>query len=269
MHGHAQGTATTDHASASTATTAPAAQVTCRTFRGGQRLGIALCVLLPFQATGLATALALPVWAHVPLLLATGALCLGWFAGPCRYTATARGLRREHRRFLGRTPQVASRAWTDVVAWKHDTERGRDGREYEYLELDARRGQRWVVTSRQDPGGFAAFCAFVVPRLQDPTPAGASTSGADAPPPPRRRGSFYTSLQGRLVTVLLTLAAAALLVADHTGALDRGAAFRLEYTILPGVAWLLWRSFGTGARPLREPSVSDPPAGSGPRSSRW
>lgn len=223
------------------------AEVHCRTFRGSQGRGLLLCVFLTMQATALVSLLGLPPTFAVAALFGSIALCLGWFTGTSRYRLTARGVHREHRRFLGGRPLAEFAAFHELTAWKHDEELSRALTEYEYLELDRQRGARWVVTNRQDPAGFRRFReAFlgVVAGHAEPAPQAREPAAPPLPQHPLpRRGGFYQSWFGKVFALAAAGASLALLAAAATGALDLGHLLRLALVVLPGTGYVLWRTF--------------------------
>jgi hypothetical protein len=214
------------------AATAP--QVRCRVFAGSQGLGILALWGVAMAVMWATIALGLPPAVAPVVLLAALYLGVQRLAGTATYTLEAAGVRRQWIALAGGRVHEDYRRFEDLRRWKHDETMSRGFQRYEYLELDGLRGPRWVITGRQDAAGFAAFKdAFVARAATLERPGGLA----------RRRG-FYASWYGKLTALALAGATAALVVAAGAGLVPLTGLIKLALLMIPGSAYLLWRSFG-------------------------
>lgn len=129
--------------------------------------------------------------------------------------------------------------WSALRAWRHDHTRTRSASRVEYLELDtAVPPRRFVITDRQDAAGFAALRdAFLARMARTVAPSIA------AGPPPIRRRSFYDTPLAHLATLAAFACTLGLFVALLFGLLSPTNVFRLCFVIVPGTAYLFWRTW--------------------------
>ncbi len=213
----------------------------CRTFRNGQARGYLSCMAMGLLALSLATSLGLPPGlAAIAFATAVG-LAMAWTAGPTTYTLTASHLERDHRRFLGGAPLREATPIASLRRYRRDRSLSRTLQEQEFLAFDLPDGRRWLATSRQDAAAFRSFAtAFEALAAGGP----AATPTVPGNPGVPRRGSFWRSWPGRASTLLALVASLGLIMATLAGQVHFGNLVRLLLVILPGTAWLLWRSFG-------------------------
>ncbi len=214
--------------------TPAAPMVRCRVFMGSQGLGILALWSLAMAAMWATIAVGIPPQFAALVLFAAIYLGLQRIAGTATYTVEADGVRRQWIALAGGKVREDFRRFDELRRWKHDHTLSRGFQRYEYLELDADRGPRWVITSRQDEPGFQRFHEVFLARA-----AALERSGGLV----RRRG-FYDSWLGKGVSLLLAAATAALVVAAGFGFFTVTGLFKLGVLMVPGSLYLLWRSFG-------------------------
>ncbi len=210
--------------------------VHCRVFGGSQARGaIALWWLIMLVLFG-TMAVGFPPPLAVVLML--GALYVGLrrLAGTARYTLVGDRVERHYISFSGHAERRDVRRLPDLTSWKFDHTVSRGFQKYEYLELDAADGPRWVVTSRQDAAGFSAFKEAFVAAL-----AREQLQGGDVPV---QRLSYYRTWYGRAMTLCFAVLAAGLVIATGGGFVAATGIVKLGLLIIPGSVYLLWRSFG-------------------------
>lgn len=233
-------------------------QVTTRTFRGSQVLGILVVTAVGMQLMMVVLMLRLPAaWAFVALLGGIS-VTLGFMAGDVVYSLDDQGVRRVWRPLASRFLKVKATerlvTWAQVEDYRHDRDLTRSLQELEFLEIDVREPKaRWVVTDRQDAPGFGTFRDAFLARVSAPDVAtsGAAISTNDLSETItgrateiRRRRGFYETIWAKLLSALFLVAALGWLGYAATGGLDRAQLFRFGVVIFPGLAYILWRTWG-------------------------
>lgn len=222
-----------------------APQVRCRVFGGSQGRGLLAVWMGGMLVLSGALALGVPAPIAVPLLL--GAMILGTrrLAGTAVYTLEEHAVRREWTSLAGGARRVERRELLTLRAWKLDHTVSRGFARYEFLELDGEWGSRWIITSRQDPEGFARFRSAFEQRL-----AGLAAEGIML----RRRRGFFETLWGKAVSLLLAAGVGGLVVAALSGMVALTGLIKLAIFLAPGALYMLWRSFGPrGETPMARP----------------
>lgn len=220
--------------------------VTTRVFRGNQTVGVVAATVGGLLPMSVAIAAGAHPFLSMACLIGGIVAVLGVVAGDATVRLDASGLHRSWlplaARWLGLRPTEHQLPWTAITALRFDHERSRSGQRIEFVvvELD-RPPHRILVTDRQDAAGFAEFAATLRAWQEDPALRHA-VSGESVPAPLLRR-SFYKTLWGRSLTLLFLLAAGLLGLALVEGTLSAGNALRVGLVIVPGTAWMVWRSF--------------------------
>lgn len=215
-------------------TDSAAPQVRCRVFGGTQRGGIFMTWSLGILATVAAIAAGLPAPLAAVALVGGIAYGLRRSAGTATYTLEADAIRRVWVPFAGGAVREDLRRVSDLRRWKLDHSVSRGFQRYEFLELDAARGPRWIITSRQDAAGFARFRDAFVARVHALDPDGRQL---------RRARSFYDTWWGKTISVVLAVAVAGLVAAAASGLVAITGVIQLAIFLVPGALYLLWRSF--------------------------
>jgi hypothetical protein len=204
-------------------------------FGGGQGRGLFTTWAVAMLAMFVAISVGVPAPFAAIVLVAGIAVGLRRTAGTATYTLEAEGVRRQWTPFAGGDARVEFRSFADLRRWKHDHSVSRGFRRYEFLELDAARGPRWVVTNRQDAAGFDRFREAFVARV-----AGLAAAGVVVP----QARSFYQTWWGKATSVGLALGVLALVAAVPFGLVALTGLIKLAIFLVPGAVYLLWRSFG-------------------------
>lgn len=214
----------------------PEVTVHCRVFGGSQARGALALWWLIMAALFGTMALGFPP--PLAVLAMLGALYVGMrrLSGTATYSLSGDTITRHYVSFSKHTERRDDRRLSELKAWKFDHTRSRGYERYEYLELDAEDGPRWIITSRQDVEGFAAFKGAFVAALAREQLSGNAV--------PRQRESFYRTWYGRLTSALFALLTVGLVIATGGGLIALTGIIKLVLLIIPGTAYLLWRSFG-------------------------
>ncbi|HRN53032.1 MAG TPA: hypothetical protein PK788_06015 [Gemmatimonadaceae bacterium] len=212
-----------------------APQVRCRVFGDAQWRGVLKTWMLAMLAMSAAIAIGVPAPLAVLALVGGVAVGLHRLAGTATYTLEPDGVRRQWTPFTGGSAREEFRRFSELRRWKLDHSMSRGFSRYEYLELDAPQGPRWVITSRQDAEGFARFREAFTARVE-------TFAAADGEV--RRARSFYDTWYGKAISLGLAGGVAALGIAAALGAVALTGIIKLAIFLVPGALYLLWRSFG-------------------------
>jgi hypothetical protein len=214
-----------------------------RVFRRSQTGAIALVVLVGLQVLYAAIALGLPPFQATALFAAVVVLLVGTLGGEATYWLSEAGIHREWHSLLGsllgRGRYGMLVPWTAIRSFRHDKDLNRALTEVEFLEIDlAGRPRRLLVTDRQDPAGFARFRDAFLARAA----TGTQTS-PDLTAPILRRPGFYASRLAHALTATFVLASVGLILLAANGGLGPGARIRLALVVVPGTAYMVWRTW--------------------------
>jgi hypothetical protein len=216
--------------------TAAAPRVHCRVFAGSQARGafalwwMMMTVLFGTMLIGFPPPLA--------VLLMLGVLYYGLrrLSGTATYTLNGDRIERHYISFSKHSERRDERRLRDLKRWKFDHTISRGYQKFEYLELDAVEGPRWIITSRQDVEGFTAF--------KDAFLAELARQQLTMSTVPKQRPSYYRTWYGRLMTLFFVTMSAGLIFAAGGGLVAVAGIIKLGIVIIPGTIYLLWRSFG-------------------------
>ncbi len=224
--------------------------VKCRVFGGSQGRGVLVMSWFGMLVVFGAVSLGLPPLVSMMLFFVALGLGIRRLAGTATYSLSSGIITRHYRSFSGHNERSETRALRDLTSWKLDHELSRGFQRYEFFELDAEMGQRWIITSRQDAAGFVGFKSALVAELEQMADSarGEEAHAGDphrpAVPVPRQRPSFYRTWYGRAFALLLLLLSLGLAAAAIAGLVGASGLFKLGIFIVPGAVYLLWRSFG-------------------------
>jgi len=214
-------------------------------FGAAQGRGLFLTWGVAMLAMFAAIAIGVPAPLAVVALIAGIAYGLHRLAGTATYSLEPDGVRRRWTPFAGGAERDDFRRFADLRRWKLDHSVSRGFQRYEFIELDAARGARWIITSRQDADGFAAFRDAFTARVESLAAAGVTLL---------RRRSFYETWWGKATSLGLAGGVAALVTAAALGFVAITGIIKLAIFLVPGALYLLWRSFGPrGDSPMARP----------------
>ena len=227
-----------------------------RTMRGRPRTAI----LKAFWA-GMAVMTGLILVGAHPLLAMGGLLgVIVWVilraSGGATFTITAEGLERSMVSQAGR-PKVLRVAWDQIDAYSLTRDLKRSMREVAVLRIDLDRApHRIEISDEADMAAFDAFtAAFEAGVHQHNATLEALALGATpiSIPPRRspdaapqaivRRQGFYQTLLAKVISLVAVAVSVAFVVLAVRGALGGTNLWRLLVVILPGTAYMVWRTF--------------------------
>jgi hypothetical protein len=213
-----------------------------RVFRRSQTGAIALVVLVGLQVLYAAIALGLPPFQATALFAAVVVLLVGTLGGEATYWLSEAGIHREWHSLLGsllgRGRYGMLVPWTAIRSFRHDRDLSRALTEVEFLEIDLTgRPRRLLVTDRQDPAGFARFRDAFLAR------ATGTRTASDLTTTIVRRPGFYASRLANALTATFVLASVGMISLAATGGLGPGAWIRLALVVVPGTAYMVWRTW--------------------------
>jgi hypothetical protein len=202
-----------------------------REFKTAPWRSIAVTVLVVSALlTGL-LALGLPPLLGPFVLIAAIVVLLRRATGESTWTIGEDGLTRSWRSLAARASSPPAEElripWSALRAWRHDHTRTRSTARVEYLELDTAEPRRFVITDRQDAAGFAALRDAFLARMARTV---APSTAADTP-------------LAHLATLAAFACTLGLFVALLFGLLSPTNVFRLCFVIVPGTAYLFWRTW--------------------------
>ena len=212
-------------------------------------------VLIRAVVIGMAAMYAvLLVGAH-PLIASAGLLGGLFFvilraSGPTTYTLTTEGFSRVFTPTWGQRTHEAFYPFEAVRAYRVSRDMSRRLREVESLRIELTRAPRTIVINDQvDPAAFGRFRDAFVEQVERYNVAqGTPAPGADTPhaasPAIRRRKPFYDTVWAKGVTVLFVAVCAGLVYAAFRGHLRETHLWRLGLFVVPGTAYMVWRTFG-------------------------
>jgi len=210
--------------------------VHCRVFAGSQARGAFALWWMMMAALFGTMLIGFPPPLAVLLMLGVLYYGLRRLSGTATYTLNGDLIERHFISFSKHTELRDERRLLDLTSWKFDHTISRGYQKYEYLELDAADGPRWIITSRQDAEGFTVFKDAFLAELARLQLATATL--------PKQRLSYYRTWYGRSMSLFFVTLTAGLIVAAAGGLVAITGLIKLGVFIVPGTIYLMWRSFG-------------------------
>lgn len=203
-----------------------------------------------------------------PIVVSMGVLILGilmvfgFTVGETTYTLYENGLQQNIKTYilfkvLNRT-KVRFILWETIRSYKSDIEVGKSMKEYEYLKLKLRKSPFKIwITDQIDRHGFVTFRDDFIDKveeynynhsknknLESTTVVKASEPHSDEKARIENTPSFYGTLASKILTVFFVgLVVAIQYYANNIG-LSPGSSFKLNVVLIPGTAYLIYRTFG-------------------------
>lgn len=142
-------------------------------------------------------------------------------------------------------------SWKQIKWYTDGTELSRSGKEYQYLKIGFLNSKAvWTLsTLHGDPLSYQNFLSAFLAKMPAQLNEHGQQIGKSAIPSGstlhvQRRKSFYESIWGKIIALLflgLTLALVSLMWT--TGIVKGSYLFKLAFVIVPGTAYLIYRSF--------------------------
>ncbi len=215
-------------------------QYTTRSFMTSSfAVGVAMVTFLSLGVMGTLIMIGAPTLVTLALFIGSTYLGVMWIGGEAVYRMDDQGLERMVTSLLTKRTRRQHFAWEMVESFKSGRDLDRSWDEYDFLEIQFRRGgHSWKLANQSDPAAFATFQqAFQLQVEQQNLSCGDGTI--------RHRRSFFETAFAKLVTHIsyLFLIGLALVYLARPGLLEFRHLLRLLLVILPGVAYLTYRVY--------------------------
>ena len=216
---------------------------------------VLLAVAIGMQVMFLLFAAGAPVWLVLPALLATLFAVMAPFLRHVNLSLEADGIQVDMRPIyrLGNWPSTKSFRlhWDEIGHYEIGSDMNRALTEKRFLLVQARKGNKRIriTENENDREAFTRFSEALEARIGSWNGMHGANAEDQSEPgstfrPIRKKRGFYTSFFGKALSLfflLLTAATGTLMVTEGLG--SGGSWFRLLFILVPGTAYMVYRSF--------------------------
>ena len=216
---------------------------------------VLLAVAVGMQVMFLLFAAGAPIWLVLPALLATLFAVMAPFLRHVNLSLEADGVQVDMRPMFrfGNWPATKSfrLLWDEIGHYEIGSDMNRALTEKRFLIIQARKGSKRIriTENENDREAFTRFSEALETRIGNWNAMHGATDKGQGEPgsafrPIRKKRGFYTSIFGKALSLLFLFLTAAVGTLMITEGLGSGASwFRLLFILVPGTAYMVYRSF--------------------------
>jgi hypothetical protein len=234
--------------------TKPSVEYACKILPLGNAASIAIVVTLSLSVMYIGIFTGIPVTVNIILFVGSMFLLLRFLTTYATFTISENKLLRtlNTTNFLTKNATYKEYYWRDVKAYKNGTDKGRYRGEFQFLEIKFRNGDEWKITDMYGEGksDFNMFQQYFIENVEvfnsehkiQPSVPSIKTNVPDEGLFIKRRKTFYETIWGKIVTVLLGIFILFIFLFARPY-MNGFSVFKLYFVLIPGFAYMAYRTF--------------------------
>ncbi|HNY54125.1 MAG TPA: hypothetical protein PKI86_00800 [Chitinophagales bacterium] len=237
--------------------TKPSVEYACKVLPLGNAASIAIVVSISLSVMYIGIFTGIPVTVNIILFVGSMFLLLNFLTTYATFTISENKLLRtlNSTNFLTKNAKAKEYEWKDVKAYKNGIDKGRYRGEFQFLEIKFRNGDEWKITDMYGEGkkDFTLFQQYFIENVEafnsehkiQPPSSAVKKMGTSIPDEGlfiKRRKTFYETIWGKIVTVLLGIFILFIFLFARPY-MNGFSVFKLYFVLIPGFAYMAYRSF--------------------------